>query len=167
MSIIKTIAIILPILACDKIAEKFGSDRQVAASNTAVQAAYQSRPIKDQKVNLEQRNVTTPNNFECAEGSPALVKYDKDSQGFFYCNQGTWTQVAFPVPEKILEKKQEITVDGADKVRQKNFIIKPQTDSFLCTQSESFRNSYICSKKNRVLSKQAEKKNETTLTEGP
>ncbi|NRA43647.1 MAG: hypothetical protein HRU09_01695 [Oligoflexales bacterium] len=141
-------------------------DQQVAqkVSEGQVELPQQSQPSpgSDTAAGLDSK-------FACTSNSPALVIFDRESQSFFYCDRGTWSPASLPTGNQVNQKQGNVPggSEGGIGLSQ-HFVIRPQTDSFLCTQSENFPKSYICSKKDRVLKKKGyQKEVETTLTEGP
>ena len=166
------------VVACNNISDRFGFDNSDAGKDPSkknephpFEVTEQSQqeelnPQQDQPTdNLKQ--VGPDSKFTCETESPALVMYDREAKGLFYCNQGAWSPIASQDKEE--HKGQNLGQVSADKGKlhlRNQFLIKPSTDSFLCTQSENYPKSYICSKKDRMLKKVHNQRAETTLTRG-
>ena len=105
----------------------------------------------------------------CNAESPALVIFDRESKSLFFCDRGVWSPVLTNQESQLRPQEQGQVPAGAGAAgMHRQFVIRPSTDTFLCTQSEKFPKSYICSKKDRLLRKKGYKPGaETALTEGP
>lgn len=120
---------------------------------------------EEQDSNIKQASIDSK--FTCEADSPALVMYDREAQGLYFCNRGAWSPIASKNQEQGKgENLGQAPMNTQKFARQEQFVIRPSTDSFLCTQSENFPKSYICSKQDRLLKKANKHQADTVLTKG-